>query len=288
MDISIKEVKQYIHCPYYYRFNTKTNVPLLKIHAKEHWGNCIKYVLAQIMKRWLDNNYPTSLVEAQALWNKAWYEDPMALDYPKGSNHRDLGNDGWIIINNFYTLMSTPEYSMIAADHNEHRIVAVDYEYTLPVKNTKYRLTGTIDLLLTDSTPNLNYRGLSQNYIGIKFVTSEYHMTKMVGHNDIEMTAYRRAIRKLILDDADSTSLVEPKLFYFLLDPATKNFTTTKRFNSQLEVLDETVLSIAKSIENEIYYPSYSNQCDNCYYLGLCNKGKWVKETNLYRYPRSK
>lgn len=250
-----------MHCAYYYRFRYPKNTPLLKVRAKEHWSNCLRTSISHFMKDWISKGSAPSLQSLQDTWNQYWYEEPMAITYTKGQTRNDLGNEGWMTLCKFYNI----------ATENQTYIAAVDLTYKLEItKGTS--LTGTIDLLLHIDRPDI-----SKNYLAIKLVDSDYNASDMVGHNDIEMTAWRRAIRKLIASNEDQY-IVEPRLAYFVLNTKGKSLIETKRYNEQNEILDETVMAVAKSIQTANYYPHFGNWCNNCDYQPLCNGGRWVDD----------
>ena len=259
MDISISEIRSFIHCPYYYRFKYPGNTPLLKVKAKEHWINCLKSVIIDFMRASQHDEKLLELETLQALWQKSWYEDPMCLKYSDGQDQSRMGNSGWLTLHSFYKLITFYEMP----------IVAIDKPYSIKLKNTKHRLTGTIDVLLTNG---------GVDYLAIKLVDSTYHATKMFGANDVEMTAYRRALRE------ESDVAIEPTLAYFVLDPSTKDIVITKRTDLQNAVLDETALSVINAIAAEAYYPDFGNKCHNCDYLSICDKAQWVMGTKLFKY----
>lgn len=259
MDISISEIKAYIHCPYYYRFRYPGNTPLLEVKAKEHWTNCLKSVIIDFMRASQHDEKLLGLETLQAFWQKTWYEDPMALRYSEGQDKARMGNSGWITLTNFHKLITV--YNMPS--------VAIDKPYSIKLKSTKHRLTGTIDVLLTSG---------GANYLAIKLADSTYHATKMVGNNDIEMTAYRRALRE------ETDESVEPTLAYFILDSTTKDLVATHRSDVQNAVLDETALSIINSISEQLYYPDFGNKCHTCDYFSQCDKAQWVMSTSLFKY----
>ncbi len=250
MDITATQVKAFIHCPYYSRF-LYNNTPLLRIQAKDHWHNCQRASILDFCKRWVRDSKMPSLQELQDLWHRHWFDDPMSLTYSERQISRDaMGVDGWYNLLRFHRFCS----------ENYTNILSVEMPYKIPIAGSEHTMSGSIDLLLG---------GGQEPVIAVNFVKGNYHADRMFGANNIEMTAWRRALRMMMPTDK------EPNLLYYMLQKP-GGIKQTKRYQNQEAVLDEAVQSVIKSIEANNYWPIYGNKCLACDYMKLCNKGNWV------------
>lgn len=259
MIVTATEVRSYIHCPYKYRFKYISNIPLLKIKAKEHWSNCLKFVILEFMRIWVSKGTAPSLQHLQDRWNKAWFEDPIALDYETKTSQHDLGISGWRTLIKFYNIVIKETY-----------IAAIEQGYKLEISKNLY-LAGSIDILLYTNDPKL----YPTNYLGIKLVDSNYYSNAMVGSNDIEMTAYRRAIKNIL---ASNSPIPEPRLAYYVLDSRGEGLVVTRRSPEQDEVLNETVTAIAGALKESSFFPRFGGWCNACEYQPICDRGSWIKK----------
>lgn len=257
MNLVMRELKDYIHCPHYYRFKWKQEVPLFKVRAKEYWFNCLRSCAIDFFKTWVSFEKP-KLEELQGMWQKCWYEEPLALNWKgttRAENQQTLGNMGWLILTKLYRW--TESRPMI--------IGGASYPYAIEVGEDK--VSGSIDLLLYTDQNKINFEA-------IKFVKSTYEATKMAGHNDIEMTAWRMTLKKL----TNMRGGFEPVLRYYVLDNVQNPFILTHRNDSQQSILEDTVRAVAGSIRDDRYFPHYGNRCHMCDYKDICNKGQWKEE----------
>lgn len=257
MNLVMDELRNYMHCPYYYRFKWVQQVPLFKVKAKEYWFNALRSCTLDFFKTWISFEKPR-LEELQGLWQKAWYEEPLALSWKGTSrteNKQSLGNMGWIVLTKLYRW--TESRPLILG--------AVNFPYSIQISEDT--LSGSIDLLLyTDQN--------KYNFEAIKFVKSTYEATKMAGHNNVEMTAWRMKLKEL----TNQRGGMEPILQYYVLDNVQQQVIRTHRNDSQQSVLEETVGTVTSCIKNSQYYPHFGNRCHVCDYKDLCNKGQWKDE----------
>lgn len=257
MNLTTSEVKSYLHCPYYYKFRWVDSVPLFKVRAKEYWFDALKSCALDFFKTWISFEKP-KLEELQGLWQKAWYEEPLALEWrgtAKNETKQSLGNQGWVILTKLYRWAESRQMIMGGAS----------FPFSIDVNDDQ--LTGTIDLLLYTDASRTNFEA-------IKFVKSSYEATKMQGHNDIELTAWRMTLKKL----TNLRGGFEPLLKYYVLENIQQPLILTHRNDNQQTILEDTVKAISNSIKGSLYYPHYGNRCLQCDYKDLCNKGKWQEE----------
>jgi hypothetical protein len=102
----------------------------------------------------------------------------------------------------------------------------------------------------------------------------------MYGYNSLEMVAYRIAILYIlerIHGELPKREAPKADLGFFVLENVNNPFYTTHRGKDHVEVLKNTVDSVCKAIEQDIYFPDFGYKCHNCDFKPLCNKGKWVE-----------
>jgi hypothetical protein len=251
------ELKNYMHCPHYYQFKWVQQVPLFKVRAKEYWFNALRSCSIDFFKTWISFDKPR-LEDLQALWQKCWYEEPLALNW-KGTTRQEtqqtLGNQGWLVLTRLYRFTESRPIILGGAD------------WPFMVDAGEHKLSGSIDLLLyTDESKT--------NFEAIKFVKSTYEATKMAGHNDVELTAWRKVLKDL----TNARGGFEPVLRYYVLDNVQNPVVQTHRNDGQECVLFDTIKAVAGSVGRSEYYPHYGNRCNTCDYKDLCNKGNWKEE----------
>lgn len=267
MEISTTELMHYIRCPFYYRFRWKTETAPMRIKAMEHWKNCLYSTAINFFKDWYAYSAIPSIQSLQASWQNCWFpptEQDVALDFSGSSRKtlQSLGTEGWL------NLLHMHRY----CEKNPFNLTAIDYPYSITLG--KHTLRGSIDLAAytTDDKTRL---------MGIKLCPSSYEATKMYGYNSLEMTAHRKFIKdflsRMYPDASFKKGEIKAELGFFVLENVNNPFYTTHRNDDQEQVLEETVDSVCRAIEQNVYYPDIGYKCHNCDYKPICNKGRWIE-----------
>lgn len=253
MDITYKMMRYYMECPMKYHLiydhGVEREPPL-----KEKFDDCIHSTILYYYYSLLNDNQVTQ-EKLKQKWGSLWFKDKDANDlvlreeHWKWSDIRKLEFEGVSMMINFYR---QNQFKKVLP-------IAVDYSFKIPVG--EHFLVDNLELIRQVNDP------LEGNIVEVvDFKTSDYKPDMFTATHDMKLTMQVYAYRKLF-------NVREQRILYHFLRGGKEIY--SYRDEDEMKRFEATIIGVATSIENKVFYPHYSFMCSNCPLRMDCNNHKF-------------
>lgn len=246
MNFNIKDIVDYAYCPYYYKLN-KENKDISTVI--ELYDNVMhKSIYAYLTS--IQNNSVPSLNTLYSSFGTQWIGKNKNIEdilFTEPSSWRDRKNikrkQGFDALYHFHHRMSKHEFIPI--------FINKKYSFNLTSNIT---IEGNLELVR-------DINGLIEI---IDFKTNDRDINEVYVESSLELTAMDYALKNLFNITANSLVVynVEKNRAYL-----------TRRDDSSFKEFKSNVINICKGIHNNIFYKSYSNDCNSCKFKSKCKQG---------------
>lgn len=251
MRISIKEIKDYIKCPLYYKLKNLDEIPFDK-SINSYFKDYFKLALYFYYFSLLDKK-KKSFELMMKRWEELWFSREM-LDLFSEEELKKKSNEAAILMNTFFKRFSDEPITPIA----------VNFQYEAIFEGKEHlHVTGDIDLIkiLNDRTHK------SETCITMFSMSKNYPDTFMV-KNDLGMSVASYAFRSNFKTQEDKITLQ---------NISCSEDTPTIRTGNDFLRAEKAIRNICNGIKNGVFYPSPNNiSCGDCPYKLFCLNEKSI------------
>lgn len=251
MRISVKEIKDYIKCPLYYKFVHVDNFPQdrsLDDCYKEYIKLSIFFYYFSLIEK---KEKPLQLVLKK--WESLWFSDSMQSSFQKDILD-SKSNDAVIILTNFFKKIARERITPIATN--------LPYEIIFE-GDENIHVTGDIDLIKI-----VNDRTRQSETQIVSLCISYHRPNHFMARNNLELSlascAFRRDFKtkesKIVIDHVRS-----------------KEQTITSRSGGDFIRAEKIIRNIYKGINERVFYPTESKiSCSYCKFKLFCINEKAI------------
>lgn len=246
MELTLKQIQDYIECPVIYHLKYKAKAKIDQ-SIKAQFGEQMHKAIASFYYNIMNGQIVTPEYMKNK-WNQLWAKDltiQEIIGRDQKDRHRQLQLIGLKMLVNFLETVSS----------NPGIPICVDEEFRLPVG--KHILKGNWELIRET-------KGKKKKTI-VEIVDFKTHHDNSpswyMAHMDISITAQVYAFRQLF--DAK-----EDRVIYHFLKNSGEYYAT--RENVDFIKFSKIINNVATCLENDIIYPRVTESCKSCIYQQAC------------------
>lgn len=251
MRISVKEARDYMRCPLFYKFEYVDNLPGDK-SIDSCFIDCIKMSISSYYYSMIENN-TKSLDYVLRRWENLWFNSSMKNTF-NGEILNKKSNDAIIILTNFFKKVNRDNISPIA--------VNFPYEVIF-IGEKNLHVTGDIDMvnIVNDRTRK------RETHITF-FRPSLQKPDDFMLRNDIQLTVASYAFRHNFKQKENRIIINSIRC---------KGDSWTIRNSDDYVWVEKIIRNICRGIEGKIFYPSQNKVfCYNCRFRLFCRNEKAI------------
>jgi len=247
MNLTQDEIFTYLECPVKYALKYNAKIEPEEQTLKQQYSEALHTTIYNFWHKILDGHRVSS-DELKAKWESLWFKshniNKMDIIYGTKNDKVELGNKGHQILQSFMrNLQGNPGVPIcvaksIMAPIGDHMLTG-NIELVREVKENEMRILEVIDYKTGDTMPD-----------------------QMSADRDLALTIQSYLFRRAF-------QAREQRLVYYYLKHGKPIYTI--RDSQHFRTLMATVDSVAKAIENEIYYPRQAFTCKVCTYREYCD-----------------
>ena len=256
MRLTIKQVVDYCHCPMYYKF--KYEHPDLKtetINVLEKYDSDIHKTVYSFFGS-IQNFEEPSLGALKRAFGKLWIGNRSAgqMLYSEPTSWRDTHNERRkrginTLVGIYDNFKDNPGFPVV-----------VNKEYQIQI-HEDLTLTGTWEVIR-----EVEIKGTKEIQI-IDFKVQDKIHNRIHVDKDLEISAASLAFQ-------EAFEMKEDRILYYGLEK--NKVHNTSRGERDHEVLKHTVTSVAKAIDQRLFYAAPGDKCYSCMYKGVCSNSLTV------------
>ena len=251
MRISIREIKDYLRCPLYYKLKNVDELPVFKT-LDEYFSDYFKLALFFYYFSLLDKK-KKSVEGMMKRWEELWFSADMLGNFSE-EELRTKSNEAVILVNDFIKKYGTETVTPIA----------VNFQYEAIFEGTEnLHVTGEVDLIKI-----LNDRSRKNETCICSFSLRKSYPDLFLVKNDIALSIASYAFRSNFKSQEDKIIINNIRC---------AEDTPTLRTGNDFVRAEKIIRNICAGISNRVFYPAPNNiSCSNCPFRILCLNEKSV------------